>query len=265
MAAMMIGSANDAATALAEHLTGSVAATVARMNDRAAELKLTATQFHSVHGLPPGPGQAPDVTTPRDMARLATALLQYPDLLRWTSTKEAPFRNGEFILRNSNHLVGTFPGLDGLKTGYYSQAGFNVTATATRGPLRLLVVVMGAPTNKARFEAAARLLGEGFNRYLAVTAVKAGTMVGQDLKISRAARPFRPVAAQDVQLMLTREDKATLQTTVAIQPNLRAPLHKGQPVGVMIAKVGDTEVGRTALVTPGEVPRTFFWWLTPWK
>jgi D-alanyl-D-alanine carboxypeptidase (penicillin-binding protein 5/6) len=72
-------------------------------------------------------------------------------------------------------------------------------------------------------------------------------------------------AAQDVTLMLKREDKETLKTTVALQPNLRAPLHKGQQVGVMIAKVGDKEVGRSPLVAPGEVPRTAFWWMTFWK
>jgi serine-type D-Ala-D-Ala carboxypeptidase (penicillin-binding protein 5/6) len=265
MGAMMIGSANDAATALAEHLTGSVAATVVRMNERAKELKLTGTTFHSVHGLPPGPGQSPDVTTPRDMARLATELLKYPDILRWTSTQEAPFREGLFILRNSNHLIGKFAGADGLKTGYYTQAGFNVTATATKGALRIVAVVMGAPTNSARFEDAARLLGEGFNRYVGVTVIKGGTVVDTDVKIPRAVRAFRPVAAQDVQLMLKREEKDALKTAVEIQPNLRAPLAKGQPVGALIVRLGDKEVGRTPLVTAGEVSRTAFWWLTPWK
>ena len=265
MGAMMIGSANDAATALAEHLTGSVAATVQRMNDRAAALKLTATQFHSVHGLPPGPGQSPDVTTPRDMARLATELLKYPDILRWTSTEEAPFRGGLFILRNSNHLIGKFAGADGLKTGYYSQAGFNVTATATKGPLRIVAVVMGAPTNRGRFEEAARLLGEGFNRYIGVTVIKGGNVVDTDVKIARAVRTFRPVASQDIQLMLKREEKDAFKTSVEIQPNLRAPLAKGQPVGAMVVRIGDKEVGRTPLITAGDVPRTFFWWLTPWK
>jgi serine-type D-Ala-D-Ala carboxypeptidase (penicillin-binding protein 5/6) len=265
MAAMLIGSANDAAVALAEHLTGSVAATIQRMNDRAAELKMKETRFASVHGLPPSSGQSSDVTTPRDMARLARELLKFPDILRWTSTKEAPFRDGTFILRNSNHLIGNFAGADGLKTGHYQQAGYNLTATATRGPMRLVAVVMGAPSNGARFEEAARLLGEGFNRYIGVTVIKGGTFVESDLKIGRAVRAFRPMAAQDVQLMVKREDRENIKTAVEIQPNLRAPLPKGQAVGTLIVRIGDKEVGRTPLITPGEVPRTAFWWLTPWK
>ncbi len=265
MAAMLIGSANDAAVALAEHLTGSVAATVQRMNDRAAELKMKETRFASVHGLPPGPGQSPDVTTPRDMARLARELLKFPDILRWTSTKEAPFRDGTFILRNSNKLIGTFAGADGIKTGHYTQAGYNVTASATRGPLRLIAVVMGAPTNDARFQEAARLLGEGFNRYIGMTVIKGGTVLESDIKLPRAVRAFRPMAAQDVQVMVKREDKENIKTVVEMQPNLRAPLPKGQTVGMYIVRIGDKEVGRTPLVTPGDVPRSAFWWLTFWK
>jgi len=263
MAAILIGSANDVAVALAEHLTGSVEATIQRMNDRAAALKMTQTRFGSVHGLPPSPGQTGDVTTPREMARLARELLKFPDILRWTSTQEAPFREGAFILRNSNHLIGTFAGADGIKTGHFQQAGYNVTATATRGRLRLVAVVMGAPTNAARFQDAARLLGEGFNRYIGVTVIKGGTLVDTDLRIGRAVRALRPMAAQDVQLMVKREERDAIKTAIEIQPNLRAPLPKGQPVGTLIVRIGDKEVARTPLITAGEVPRTAFWWLTP--
>ena len=114
-------------------LTGSVEATIQRMNDRAVALKLTHTKFGSVHGLPPGPGQEGDVTTPRDMARLGQELLKYPDVLRWTGKAEAPFRGGRFILRNSNKLVGSVSGVDGIKTGHFREAGYNVAVTAKRG------------------------------------------------------------------------------------------------------------------------------------
>ena len=265
MAALLIGSANDAAVALAERLAGSVQSTIQLMNDRAAALKLTQTRFGSVHGLPPSLGQEGDVTTPRDMARLAQELLKFPDIVRWTSTPEAPFRNGTFILRNSNKLIGQFSGADGLKTGHFHEAGYNVVATAKRGNLRLIAVVMGAPTNKARFEEAARLLGEGFTRYVEVTVVKAGAFVGTDVNVVRARGPFRPMAANDVQILVKREDREQIKSSVEIQPDLRAPLTKGQAVGTLIVRVGDREVARTPLVTAGEVKRKAFWWLTPWK
>jgi D-alanyl-D-alanine carboxypeptidase (penicillin-binding protein 5/6) len=162
-------------------------------------------------------------------------------------------------------LIGHFSGADGIKTGHFREAGYNVAATAKRGNLRLIAVVMGAPTNRARFTEAARLLGEGFARFVEVTVVKAGAPVGTELQIPRAKAPFRPLAANDIRLLVKREDKDAIKTSFEIQPNLKAPLPKGQPVGAMIARMGDREVGRTPLVTAGAVGRKAFWWLTPWK
>jgi len=265
MAALLIGSANDAAVALAERLAGSVTAAVRRMNDRAAELKLTATRFASVHGLPPGPGQEGDVTTPRDMARLAQELVKFPDILRWTGTPEAPFRQGTFTLRNSNHLIGHFAGADGLKTGHFREAGYNVAATAARGPLRLITVVMGAGSNRARFEEAARLLEEGFGRYVEVVVARAGAPLPAEIHLPRANGAFHPVAGSDVRVFVLREEKDALRTSVDVRAGLRAPLTKGAPVGTLIARVKEREVARAPVVAPADVPRTFFWWLTPWR
>ncbi len=265
MAALLIGSANDAAVALAERLAGTVEAAVARMNERAAALKLTQTHFSSVHGLPPAPGQSGDVTTPQDMARLSQELLKYPDILRWTSTQDAPFRGGSFILQNSNHLIGHFPGADGLKTGHFHQAGYNVTATAKRGSLRLVAVVMGAPTNRARFTEAARLLSEGFARYVEVTVAKAGSPVGDAVRLPRARSAFRPVVTTDVQVYVKREESDAVKAAVQMASGLRAPMHKGQPVGTLVVRLGDRELSRVPVVTPAPVPRAFFWWVTPWR
>lgn len=265
MAGLLIGSANDAAVALAERLTGSLEATVTRMNERAATLKLAQTRFGSVHGLPPSPGQEGDVTTPRDMARLSQELIKFPDILRWTSIAEAPFRGETFILRNSNHLIGKFPGADGLKTGHFLEAGYNVAATAKRGELRLIAVVMGAPTNAARFAEAARLLGEGFSRYVEVTVVKAGAPLGAEIRLPRAKVAFRAVASSDLKVMVKREEREAIQTSVDVQPGLRAPLGKGQPVGSLTIRVGDRQIARAPVVTPAEIGRSFFWWLTPWR
>ncbi len=265
MAALLIGSANDAAAALAERLFGTVQGAVSRMNERAAELKLASTHFASVHGLPSSPGQEGDVTTPRDMARLSQELVKFPDILRWTSTSEAPFREGTFILRNSNHLIGHFSGADGLKTGHFHEAGYNVTATATRGKLRLITVVMGAPTNRARFEEAARLLGEGFTRYVEVVVTKAGAPQGAEIRLPRATAAFRPVAGSEIRVLVLRDQKDAIQTSVDIQSGLRAPLPKGQQVGTLVARIGDREIARTPVLTPAEVSRAFFWWLKPWR
>jgi D-alanyl-D-alanine carboxypeptidase (penicillin-binding protein 5/6) len=115
------------------------------MNQKAKELGMTGTTFQSVHGLPPGPGQLPDVTTARDLAILCRELLKYPDTLRYTSTKERGFRNDTFMMRNHNHLLGNFEGCDGLKTGYFTAAGFSIAATAQRNGNRVIPLSSAVP------------------------------------------------------------------------------------------------------------------------
>jgi D-alanyl-D-alanine carboxypeptidase (penicillin-binding protein 5/6) len=265
MAALLIGSANDAAVALAERLAGSIPGALHRMNERAAALGLSRSRFASVHGLPPGAGQEGDISTPRDMARLSQELVKFPDILRWTSTAEAPFRQGAFILQNSNQLIGRFPGADGLKTGYIREAGYNVAATARRGRLRLITVVMGAPSNRARFAEAARFLEEGFSRYVEVTVAKAGQPVAPEIHLPRANGALRPVPTSDLRVFARREERETVRATVEVRSGLRAPVAMGQPVGHLVARIGDREVARVPVVAGTEIRRAFFWWLTPWR
>ncbi len=100
------------------------------MNQEATALGLHNTHYYSVHGLPPAPGEQPDVSSAYDLAVIARQLVTYPEIIRWSAIDTTGFRNGTFELRNTNHLVRTYPGCDGLKTGFYDQAGFNVVATA---------------------------------------------------------------------------------------------------------------------------------------
>lgn len=163
LAALSIHSANDAAAALAIHVAGSRSAFVDLMNKRAAELGMKATRFHSVHGLPPSEGQEPDVSTARDLSLLAREiLLKHPDVTRFSSQQNRPFRNGAFSLRNPNHLLGSFPGCDGLKTGYFRAGGFSIVATAVRNGRRMIAVVVGCADGKVRDATAKDLLSKGF-------------------------------------------------------------------------------------------------------
>lgn len=163
IAAMSIHSANDAAAALAIHVTGSRNAFVDLMNKRAVELGMNATRFHSVHGLPPADGQEPDVSTARDLSLLAREiLLKHPDVTQISSQQNRPFRNGAFSLRNPNHLLGSFPGCDGLKTGYFRAGGFSIVATAVRNGRRVIAVVTGCADGKVRDATAKDLLSKGF-------------------------------------------------------------------------------------------------------
>jgi D-alanyl-D-alanine carboxypeptidase (penicillin-binding protein 5/6) len=173
--ALMVQSANDAAVALAEKVAGSTEAFVALMNQRAAELGMTSTVFHSVHGLPPGAGQQPDVTTARDFARLSRELLKHPEALRYTSTRERPFRpnagDKTVVMRTHNHLLGDVPGCDGLKTGYIAAAGYSISATAARNQQRVITVVLDSADRKRRDAKAAELIAKGFSSLPAVVPV----------------------------------------------------------------------------------------------
>jgi serine-type D-Ala-D-Ala carboxypeptidase (penicillin-binding protein 5/6) len=164
--ALMVKSANDAAVALAEKVAGSTDAFIELMNQRAKELGMNSTIFHSVHGLPPGKGQQHDITTARDLALLCRELLKHPDTLRYTSTKEQPFRPNvagkTVIMRSHNHLLGHLEGCDGLKTGYITASGFSIAVTAQRHNQRVIVIVLDSTTLKGRDAKAAELVAKGF-------------------------------------------------------------------------------------------------------
>ncbi len=165
--ALMVHSANDAALALALHTANTKDEFVSLMNTRAQELGMKDTVFTSVHGLPPSRGQFPDVSTPRDMAKLAMELMKHPDALKYTSTKVRPFRTDApepFIMRNRNSLVGNFEGCDGLKTGFFYAAGFSIAATATNDNGRAIAVILGSSYSKVRNEKARELLSSGLTK-----------------------------------------------------------------------------------------------------
>lgn len=166
--ALMIQSANDAAVALALHVAGTKEAFVDLMRQRAASLGMTNTRFESVHGLPPAAGQQPDVSTARDMALLAQALTQVPDIFRYTSVRERGFRNDSFMMRTHNNLLGNCEGCDGFKTGYFKAGGYSITATALRSNRRVIAVVMGSTQKNVRDLKAKELLSAGFMKLPAV-------------------------------------------------------------------------------------------------
>ena len=175
--ALMVQSANDAAVALAEKVAGSTDAFVDLMNQKAKELGMANTVFHSVHGLPPSRGQEHDVTTARDFSVLCRELiLKHPEALQYTSTRERPFRPNAgkktVVMRTHNHLMGRVDGCDGLKTGYFAQAGFSIAVTASRHGQRVIVMVLDSPDLKTRDKHAAELVEKGFAAMGTTTAEK---------------------------------------------------------------------------------------------
>ena len=167
--AVIIHSACDAARILGIHVAGSKEAFIDMMNQKARELGMNSTIYHSEHGLPPKKGKQPDISTAYDVALLSLACLRHPETLRYTSTKLAylplsPIRKERFMLANRNALVGKapYPGCDGLKTGYHKIGGWSLAATAQRNGQRVVSVVLGAPDKKTRNDQTRKLLDQGF-------------------------------------------------------------------------------------------------------
>jgi len=261
MQAIAIHSANDAAVAVAEAVAGSSEAFVELMNQRAKELGMHDTVYHSPHGLPPGKGQQADISSAYDMAIVARELVKYPEVMKWSGTKEAPFRNGAMTLTNTNRLVRETGWVDGLKTGYYREAGFNVTATAKRDNLRLIAVVMGATEKHDCFGEAARLLTRGFAEYKTLPAVKRGDIVANDVAVKDGKPRFvRVIAGENLSVLAKRTDKRSFSVELQLAGDVHAPLSANARVGDIIVKEGDTVVGKVPALAADPVEQQTSLW-----
>jgi len=255
--ALAIHSANDAAVTLAEHVAGSTDAFIDLMNMRAQDMGMADTEFHTVHGLPPGWKQEPDMTTARDLAILGRELVQYPQALEWASTKTAPFRDGKFTLYNPNKLVGNYRGLDGIKTGYTASAGFCVTASAIQKGKRLISVVMGCSTDKARATETTRLLTYGFNMYKQVPVIAATGEALPDPVAVKGGKKKKVIVAYGESLTVSvpknREGDLVIQNEIS-QP-VQAPLTLGLEVGRAVVLLDGLELGSVPIVTMEEIAK----------
>src|SRR5213080_3469315 len=254
--AIMIASANDAAVAVAEHIAGSTAAFVELMNARAKALGLADTTYQSPHGLPPAKGQTADLTSAHDLAVLARELMRFPEAVRWGGTASAGFRNDTLAMANTNHLLRTYAGANGLKTGYYREAGFSVTATATRNDLALIAVVLGLPTKQESFAEAARLLNESFATYRVVAPARRGAPVGQVPVAGGSEESVKAMALGDLRVLVKRGDDKGIVVEAHIPRLLQAPVKLRQPLGDIVVRRGDQELGRVPVVADREVPAT---------
>ncbi len=259
--AIVIHSANDACVAVAEHIAGSAEGFIDLMNLKAREIGLDRTRYINVHGLDDEPG-AGNVTTARDIARIAALLVAMPHVLEWSSIEEMPFRNGEFLLQNTNKLLGRFTGLDGLKTGYTRKAGFCLCATAERKGMRLVSVVLGAETNRARFEETARLLSSGFGQATKITIYAEGDPIPGGVPIAGGRKLRLPaMAGAPVYVLLPRKSEPPAPILVP-RRGLKAPVAKGDSIGTIELRLAEGEVIRAPAVAAVEMKKaTIFDWI----
>jgi D-alanyl-D-alanine carboxypeptidase (penicillin-binding protein 5/6) len=259
MEAITIASANDACVAVAEHVGGSVDGFVHMMNERAHALGLQNTMCVNVHGLDDTPGDDRNLTTASDLSRVALALLPHHPILKWSAVRYKPFRQGEFMLYTTNKLLGKYPDLDGLKTGYTTRAGFCLVATARRRDMRLVSVVMGSTAGKMRDRRTARLLSWGFNHFVKISVVEPGEQMG-DVTIDWGLQPeVSAVTADTVVAVLTDGQRRRLKRKVDLPDELPAPVQKGDSLGVLSLTIGDSLLARVNLVAARSVERMSAW------
>ncbi len=258
MKAVVVHSANDASVAVAEYIAGSTEAFVVMMNQRAAAIGMKDSHYYSVNGLPPSKGESADVASAYDQAILARELLKYPDVIRWASIDTAPFRAGTFILRNTNHMVRTYPGCDGLKTGFYDKAGFNVVATAKRNDLRLIAVVLGSQHKLTNFKEASEMLSQGFLNYEMHPVAKKGAPIAQSVAITGAdTNSIKPVWGSDAGVFVKRDAaKNAIKVDYNLPPSIAAPLKAGQQIGTANVTEGGKPVATIALLAPADVAKS---------
>lgn len=239
---MIVQSGNDATVALAEHVAGSEPVFVDLMNQYARQLGMSSTHFENSPGMP-GPEH---YTTARDIATLARALIhEYPDYYKWYSQRE--FTWNEITQPNRNGLLGRDQSVDGLKTGHTESAGYCLVSSARRDGMRLVSVVMGSPSVRAREDASAALLNYGFAFYETRKLFPANAAV-LSVPVWKGARDQAQLGIQqDVYVTIPRGQAHMLSAAADVQDPVLAPLKRGVPAGKLRLTLADQQLGTYAL------------------
>jgi D-alanyl-D-alanine carboxypeptidase (penicillin-binding protein 5/6) len=231
---MIVQSGNDATIALAERVAGTEETFVQLMNENAKRLGMVGTHFENSSGLP----SPQHYTTARDMSLLAVAMIRdFPQYYKYYSVRE--FEHNGIKQQNRNGLLGRDPSVDGLKTGHTDSAGFCLVTSALRDGMRLISVVLGSTSMKARENASAALLNYGFTFYDTKLVVKGGTALGSTKVWKAAQSPVNVGIKDDLYITLPRGQANDIKTTVDLRPRLIAPLGIDADVGQLRVFVGN--------------------------
>ena len=252
--ATAIASANDACTALGEHIAGSEVGFVKMMNDRAKELGMTNTNFVNCSGLDDDTTE--HLTTAYDIALMSKELLSHDRIKTYTTVWMDSLRNGETQLVNTNKLVRFYSGTTGLKTGTTSKAGYCLSASAERDGLHLIAVVMGAENSTDRFEGAKAMLDWGFANFETVTPQIDSSLFSQVEVLRGVTESIRPVITGVKPLTLKAGEKSKIKTEISLSENVEAPIEKNQTLGTVTLKIDDKEIARYNLVSDIFVEKT---------
>jgi D-alanyl-D-alanine carboxypeptidase (penicillin-binding protein 5/6) len=255
--AIAVASGNDASVALAEHIAGTQELFVQMMNRRAKELGMEDTNFVNCHGL----HDENHYTSAYDVAIMSRELVKHKKVFDWTTIwmediqvgKEGRFKT--FTMVNSNKLLRRYDGVDGLKTGSHSEAKYCLSATAKKGNLRLISVVMGSPTSETRFKESAKLLNYGFAKYNSVQIAAREDIINQ-LKVTKGKeRTINVKPLDDVNVLVPKGQENSIEREVVLPEFVKAPIKEGERVGELLIKRDGQVVERVELVSDRTVEK----------
>ena len=232
--ATVIMSANDAAVALAEYVAGSEDEFVAQMNQRAAQLGMKDTTFKNCNGL----DEDGHITSAYDVALMSRELIKHKKIFDYTKVWMDSVRDGKTQLVNTNKLLKSYRGITGLKTGTTGKAGSCISATAERDGVSLIAVILGSSNTKDRFSSASTLLDYGFANW-SVTTPQIPKEAGQPVNVANGMQSTVETTVDSGENILVPKGKAgSLQYEMAVDPEITAPVQKGQILGKVTCKMG---------------------------
>ncbi len=256
LTAVALRSANDAAVALGEHIAGTEETFVGLMNERAKQLKMENTNFMNITGLP----DDKHYTTAYDISIMSRELLKHTKIHEWLTQWMSTIMVGknkdvEQSLSNTNKLIRFYKGANGIKTGYTSKAGHCLSASATRGNLTLVSVVLSCKTSNIRFNESKKLLDYGFANYNSIPICKEGNII-KKTDISKGKEEFiNIVAKNNLSLLIKKGTTPKINKEYLMPECIESPIKKGQKIGEMIIKIEDKEHGRVDLISDRDVNR----------
>lgn len=251
---VIVQSGNDACVALAEHVAGSESAFTDLMNHTAESLGMTGSHFTDSTGMP----HDNHYTTPRDMAILGRAIIKnHPDYYRWY--KQKWYTHNGIRQPNRNRLLWRDTTVDGIKTGHTNEAGYCLVSSALRDNMRLLAVVMGAPTDEARAKDSASLLNYGFRFFETHKLYKANQVMDRP-RVWLGAKANVPIGLEeDLTVTIPHGEYKNLDAVLEVQKRIQAPIKKDQVLGELQLKLNGDIIVTRPLRALADSPKGGLW------
>lgn len=256
---IVVASANDACVAMAEHLYGSEKEFVDRMNEKAGELNMTNTNFTNCTGLPK-PGQ---YSCAKDVAVMFNELLKHDEYFRFSKiwTDKIAHPNDRFTeIANTNKLIRFYDGCDGGKTGYTSEAGHCLVASAARSGMRLVSVVISAPDSKTRFKEVSSMFNYGFANYVNKTIIDKNIPLDLSVTVENGKQDKISVSAEtSFYIFSKKNEKRSVEINFNPINTVKAPISKGQIVGELLVFENGKQIAKVNVISNDEVLcKTYF-------